>query len=151
MRAIKTLQTLILAGAITFLSGCNDSTDILWKIGRDDQSAEEFALAPDDFDRFLEKDFGFEDRSFIIGVSRDSVDWPYVLPGPSDRWGGTSGTAGWRSHYLNVLFGIERSAKGPFTLVLDVKDYNPGQPPLVRITVNGKQWKYQLPAGNDTI
>jgi len=151
MSPIKILQNFILAGIIMFLSGCNEPTDILWEIGQDDKSAAEFALAPDGYDKFLENDFGFEDRSFIIGVSRDSADWPYVLPGPSDTWGGTSGTAGWRSHYLNVLFGLKDAAEGPYALVLKVNDFNPGQAPLVRITINGELWKYQLPAGRDTI
>ncbi|MFW6043130.1 MAG: GH92 family glycosyl hydrolase, partial [Marinilabiliaceae bacterium] len=151
MSTIKTLQNLILAGAIMFLSACSEPADVLWEIGQDDQSAEEFALAPSGYDKFLENDFGFEDRSFIVGVSGDSTDWPYVLPGPSDTWGGTSGTAGWRSHYLNILFGLKDAAQGPYTLVLDVNDYNPGQSPLVRITINGEHWKYQLPAGKDTI
>ncbi|MFO8000202.1 MAG: GH92 family glycosyl hydrolase [Marinilabilia sp.] len=152
MKTIKTLQPLILAGFIMAFSGCTDSTEILWEIGHNNNSGEEFALAPDKYDQFLEQDFGFEDRSFIIGISEDSIDWPYVLPGPSDTWGGTSGTAGWRSHYLNVLFSMDDVPDGgAFFLNLDVLDYNPGMAPLVRITVNGESWKYQLPAGRDTV
>ena len=56
----------------------------VWELGRRDGSAGEFALAPDGYAQFLEKDFGYEDRFFAIGHSSLKEDFPYILPGPDD-------------------------------------------------------------------
>ena len=81
--------------------------NVVWQIGQADNSASEFALAPAGYARFLEKDFGWEDQYFLIGHSKAESDWPYVLPGPSDMWAGTSGTSGRRTHFLTILFGLK--------------------------------------------
>ncbi len=122
--------------------------NIVWQIGKSDNSAGEFALAPDGFSRFLEEDFGWEDGFFLVGHSAESKDWPYVLPGPSDNWGGTSGTAGWRSHTLNILFSLDSLPKeGDWTLHVDLTGYNPNNPPLLKISVNGKSQKEYFSSG----
>ncbi len=33
------------------------------------------------FKRFVENDFGYEDRFFLIGHSDVKKDWPYILAG----------------------------------------------------------------------
>ncbi|MFO7999323.1 MAG: GH92 family glycosyl hydrolase, partial [Bacteroidales bacterium] len=72
----------------------------------------------------------------------------YVLPGPSDQWGGTWGTAGWRSHTLNILFGLKkRSHAEAWKLIIDLVDNHQEDPPLFKATVNGKSWKFRPPAG----
>ena len=120
---------------------------IVWKLGEADNSTNEFALSPGDFNDFLKNDFGWEDNNFILGTSDISSDWPYVLPGPSDDWGGTSGTAGWRSHVLNVLFGVKNKIPAAdYKLIVDIYDFNSEHPPLIKISINGESWKYQLPA-----
>ena len=53
---------------------------VVWEIGKSDNNSVEFALAPTDYTKFLEKDFGWEDRSFIIGHSQEKSDFPFVLP-----------------------------------------------------------------------
>ncbi len=121
----------------------------VWQIGDADKSADEFALAPNEYERFLENDFGWEDRYFLIGKSHSGTDWPYVLPGPSDKWGGTSGTAGWRSHTLNILFRMETVPdEGDWVLTIDLADYNRNNPPVFKVTMNGKSWKENLPGGS---
>ena len=96
---------------------------MIWAIGESDNSAAEFALAPADYGKFLEKDFGWEDRYFLIGHSRAEKDWPYIMPGPVDSWGGTSGTAGRRTHVLNILFGLrEAPASDNWKLIVDLVD-----------------------------
>ena len=62
------------------------SEHIIWQLGESNNSADEFALAPHEYKRFLEKDFGYEDRYFLIGRSQLNQDFPYILPGPSDSW-----------------------------------------------------------------
>jgi len=133
-----------------FFSGCSQSPEIIWQIGDANNSAMEFALAPDNYEEFLDNDFGWEDKFFLIGFSDEKEDWPYVLPGPSDQWGGTWGTAGWRSHTLNILFGIDKlSRKGNWKLVVDLKENHKDNPPVFKVTVNGKPWKFMLPAGSE--
>jgi hypothetical protein len=53
---------------------------VIWAIGKSDNSAVEFALAPAGHDKFLEKDFGWEDRYFLVGHSPAEKDWPYIMP-----------------------------------------------------------------------
>ena len=132
------------------LSSCQPKNEVLWQIGDSDNSAMEFALAPDQYELFLDNDFGWEDKFFLIGHSNEEEDWPYVLPGPSDQWGGTWGTSGWRSHTLTVLFGIDKlPRKGEWKLVIDIKENHKDNPPVFKVTVNGKPWKFRLPAGSE--
>ncbi len=129
-----------------FLSG----NKIIWQIGENNNSGAEFALAPNDYARFIEKDFGWEDKYFLIGTSEDKTDWPYILPGTSDTWGGTWGTSGWRSSTLNILFGIKKLTKeGTWKLTIDLLDCNPEDLPLFKVSVNGNTWKYRIPAINE--
>jgi hypothetical protein len=124
------------------------SRKVLWDIGKVDQSSAGFALAPDEYKRFLEFDFGWEDRYFLVGWSDPARDWPYVLPGPADTWGGTWGTSGIRSHVLTILFGLDSvSSENGATLVVEVTDCHEEKPPLLKVTVNGKPWTFQLKPG----
>jgi len=130
--------------ALHFFS-CQSESRILWQIGQADNSASEFALAPGDYEQFLDHDFGWEDSYYLIGTSSEKENWPYVLPGPSDQWGGTSGTAGWRSHTLTILFGVEKiPGSGEWTLIIDLVNYHKDDPPVFKTTINGKSWRYQL-------
>ncbi len=135
---------------VSFLMvSCKQENAVLWQIGEADNSSAEFALAPDGYKQFLDNDFGWEDRYFLIGTSNVKTDWPYVLPGPSDQWGGTWGTSGWRSHKLTVLFGIEKlPSKGNWKLVVDIQDCNFADLPVFKVSINGKSWKYKIPKGS---
>ncbi len=125
-------------------------TKIIWEIGAADNSSSGMALAPLDYKRFLEHDFGWEDRFYLIGFSKPQQDWPYVLPGPKDSWGGTGPTSGIRSHVLNILFGLENlPVQAEWKFVVDILGNNVDHPPLFKIIINGKSWEYQLQAGND--
>jgi len=133
-----------------FLQSFGSKNKVIWQIGNADNSCAEFALAPDGYKHFLERDFGWEDRSFLIGNSDIKKNFPYILPGPSDSWGGTSGTAGWRSHSVNILFGIEKLPdNGQYKFITDLFDVNTSELTVFKITINGKSWKYELPA--DTV
>jgi predicted alpha-1,2-mannosidase len=136
---------------VLFITGCSDSGQIVWQIGDADNSAMEFALAPDNYEEFLDHDFGWEDKYFLVGFSDAKEDWPYILPGPSDQWGGTWGTAGWRSHTLNILFGIDKlPRKGDWKLIIDLAENDRDDPPVFKVTVNGKPSKFELPAGTES-
>ena len=139
---------------VLFLQSCSQKSKVIWQIGKNDNSCSEFAMVTGEYKKFLEKDFGWEDKFFLVGTSNEKTDWPYVLPGPSDEWGGTGGTSGWRSQTLNILFGIEKLPKnGEWKLVVDFFDINAKDTPIFKITINGKSWNYELPlgSGNETL
>ena len=132
------------------LSGlCAAPTKTVWQIGEKNHSASELALSPDKYKEFLANDFGWEDRFYIIGLSSPQKDFPYVLPGPADHWGGTSYTAGIRTHVLNILFGMKEVPEtDSWKLIIDLLDTHHEFPALFKITINGKSWKYALPKGS---
>lgn len=142
------IQILILLTFI-LLQSCTTENKVIWQIGEADNSSSEFALAPGDYEKFIDQDFGWEDRFFLIGSSTEKKDWPYVIPGPTDTWGGTWGTSGWRSHTLNILFNIDKvSNNEAYKLVVDIQDINTKDAPVFKIIINGKSWKYKLPLGS---
>ncbi len=143
-------KTFVALSVITvfFVIPCRTEAKVLWQIGLADNSAAEFSLAPDKYELFLEHDFGWEDGYYLIGTSTEKEHWPYVLPGPSNEWGGTWGTSGWRSHTLTILFGIQNVPEnGPWKLVIDLAGNDKDDPPVFKTTINGKSWKYKIPAG----
>ena len=120
----------------------------VWQLGEPDGSAAEFALAPDGYADFLANDFGWEDRFFAIGRDTLVRSFPYVLPGTTDYWGGTSSLAGIRPHELNLLFNLAGTeAPGDWQLLIGVQDCSPSAPPLVKVTVNGRSREFQLRPG----
>ncbi|MEA4916864.1 GH92 family glycosyl hydrolase [Proteiniphilum sp.] len=140
----------IIIGFLSCLQGCGKSqgSGVVWQIGEEDSSAQEFALSSGDYDEFLNRDFGWEDRFFLVGKSDPKEDFPYILPGPDDAWGGTSHTAGIRTHVLNMLFRMKSAPDhGDWKLIIDLLDTHKDRPPYFKVTVNGKSWKYILPKG----
>ena len=118
--------------------------DVIWTIGNDDNSGADLALGPAGYKDFLARDFGYEDRFFLIGTSVDKTDFPYVLPGPDDTWGGTWGTSGWRTHEANILFNLSKaSGKGMCKLVIDLVDSSPSRS-VVKVTVNSVEKKFEI-------
>lgn len=77
---------LLLLVVVSSCSG-NRESRIIWQIGQQDGTPSGFALAPDKYADFLNEDFGWEDRFFLIGQSTPEKDFPYALPGPADGWG----------------------------------------------------------------
>ncbi|MEC3907041.1 GH92 family glycosyl hydrolase [Tamlana sp. 2201CG12-4] len=140
----------LLALSVILFVSCTVENGTVWQIGIPDNSGAEFALANGEYSKFLEKDFGWEDRFYMVGYSTEKKDFPFVLPGAIDYWGGTSGLAGIRPHEINILFGIKNKPKrGDWKLVIDILDCSPEAPPHFKITVNGKPWKYRLEKGSN--
>ena len=117
-------------------------SSVIWSIGEADHSPAEFALAPDGFRDFLARDFGYEDKFFLVGHSDPAADFPYVLPGPTDTWGGTWPTSGWRTHQVTILFGLDRTPEGDCSLEIDLTDYAKKFLPLVKVSVNAQDAKF---------
>jgi len=125
------------------------SQKTLWQIGKADHSDAEFAMAPSGYKDFVGKDFGWENKFYLVGFSDPKKDWPYALPGPEDAWGGSSGGAGYRAAVENILFGIDKlPQQGSYELIIDLLDMSAGKPPLFKVTVNDTSWEYQLPKGS---
>ncbi len=111
----------------------------VWSIGTKDNSAKELALGPADYKQFLSRDFGYEDGFYLVGRSTPKENFPYVLPGPDDTWGGTWNTSGWRTHQTNILFDVDAVPAGTkFRLVVDMLDCSPGRS-LFKVLINGRQ------------
>jgi predicted alpha-1,2-mannosidase len=124
------------------------TANTIWSIGQNNNSSADLALGPRDYKKFLSKDFGFEDRYFLVGRSTAASDFPYVLPGPDDTWGGTWGTSGWRTHEINILFALKSlPAKGQWKLVIDLVDSSPKKS-LVKVGVNEQQYEKFFLKGN---
>ena len=137
---------ILVAGAVISGPLLAAAQQTIWQIGKNDNKSDEMALAPSGYKDFLSHDFGWEDRYFLVGYSDVKKDWPYVLPGPADGWGGTGGTSGIRTHNANILFGIkDLPAKGQWKLVVDLLGYQSPRPPWLKITVNGKAFLKKLP------
>ena len=123
---------------------CATAAKVVWQIGVADNSGTELALGPSEYKKFLAHDFGYEDRYFLVGTSVDKNDFPYVLPGPDDTWGGTWSTSGWRTHDANILFGIKKLPKhGKWKLVVDLVDANPSRS-VVKVMVNSAEKKFEI-------
>jgi predicted alpha-1,2-mannosidase len=134
-----------------FMPLCNAQTTI-WAIGEKNNSPDEFALSPDNYQDFLKHDFGWEDRFYLVGKSTPSVDWPFILPGPENKWGGTSRTAGSRTHVLNILFGMKTApTTGDWKLSIGILNADSLSPPLFKVSVNGQAWKYVILNGDGKI
>ncbi|HTN38775.1 MAG TPA: GH92 family glycosyl hydrolase [Arachidicoccus sp.] len=124
------------------------NSSVIFSIGKKDGRSEGFALSPDGYKDFLARDFGWENKFYLIGYSKPGKDWPYILPGPADGFGGTGGTSGVRANVLNILFGLkEVSANLSAELVIDLVGYQAEKPALVKILVNGHNKEFRLPKG----
>jgi predicted alpha-1,2-mannosidase len=133
----------ILLFSLGFMPLCKAQTTI-WSIGEKNNSPDELALAPDNYKDFLKYDFGWEDKFYIIGKSIPEKDFPYILPGPQDAWGGSGGVAGLRTHVLNILFGMNEAPAGQYSLNAGILNAGKEHTPLFKITVNGKSWTYPV-------
>ncbi|WP_285057456.1 GH92 family glycosyl hydrolase [Pedobacter ginsengisoli] len=137
---ILTLCLLCFAGLLA------NAQKTIWKIGNEDDKADGMALAPSGYQHFLEQDFGWEDKFYLVGVSEADQNWSYILPGPKDGWGGTGGTSGLRTHNANILFGLQnKPSVGDWKFVVDLLGYQGALPPLLKISINGKSYVKQLP------
>ncbi|MEX0904239.1 MAG: GH92 family glycosyl hydrolase [Balneolaceae bacterium] len=119
--------------------------EIIWSLGEKDNSANEFALAPNGFENFKYQDFGFEDKFFVIGYHNEKEEIPYVLPGPVDTWGGTWPTSGWRSNQVTILFSVEELPENDhYTLYIELADFAKEFLPMVKVYINGQEEQIAL-------
>lgn len=103
-----TIKRLLVALTLLASASVWAEQHVIWQIGESDNSTSEFALAPASYEDFVGADFGYEDRYFLVGHSDPKKDFPYVLPGPNDKWAGSSHMAGCRTQVINILFALEK-------------------------------------------
>ncbi len=144
-RLIPVIVSVLLASGPVGMEGKTPSRAI-WTIGEKDGTPSGFALAPDGYRDFIGHDFGYEDKFFLAGSSVPEEDFPYVLPGPVDTWGGTWPTSGWRTHCATVLFGFDRKPKADEEYILNIHlaDFASKFLPLVKVSLNEVDLKVQL-------
>ncbi|MDT3402353.1 GH92 family glycosyl hydrolase [Mucilaginibacter terrae] len=136
----------LVSAMLSLVFSIAQAQNTVWKIGEADDSSAGLALAPNKYAHFLDHDFGWEDRYFLIGYSNPATDWPYALPGPKDGWGGTGPTSGVRSNSLNILFGLENApVKGKYSFEISFAGIHSKFPPLLKVLINGRSYKYRLP------
>ncbi|MFI4912354.1 MAG: polysaccharide lyase family protein [Sedimentisphaeraceae bacterium JB056] len=120
---------------------CAQGNKLLWEIGSRDNSTEEFAMAPNQYNKFNEYFKG--DPVYCVGRSEASKDWSYWHPGPVD--GGSSGR---RSHDFVILFDIVSDVEqGDCKFVVDMVDTHSYDPPMLEVAINGNSTQHQLRAG----
>lgn len=145
MKMKKLLLAIAICLTATIAHANQGLTKKVWSIGSADNSPSDLALGPKGFRQFLANDFGYEDKFYLIGYSDAKKDFPYVLPGPTDTWGGTWPTSGWRTHQINILFGLDKKpANGEWKLVINLLDYAKTFLPLVKVSINNQDEKFQL-------
>lgn len=142
----------VLAFFLCLCMACSrgDEQSVLWQIGDVNYATNELALGPQGYKKFIEHDFGFEDRSFILNYNKAKQDFPYTLPGPMDTWGGTWNTAGWRTHEVNLFFTLENEIDPQtknWELVIHLADVSVKHPPLLKVVFNDYVKKQVLKAG----
>ena len=139
----------VLALMAALCASCRTGSKTLWSIGKPDGTPNEFALAPDGFKDYLEADFGYEDRVYVIGHSRPDSDFPYALAGITDYWGGSAPMAGCRPNFINILFTLDKQPADDedFALNIALADFASRFKPLLKVTINEKDNYTQLQRG----
>jgi alpha-mannosidase len=122
--------------AVMARSTPSGGTKVLWRIGQSGGGNAGLGLAPDGWRRYS------EDGYFIADRSSPAAAWPYVHPGPDDRWAGS------RQHTFTVIFGVkDRASTGSCILRFELLDTHSQAPPALRVRINGRDFDRTLPAG----
>ena len=151
MEILRTIKLFL--GALMMLAPSSAWAEqhVIWKIGESDNSTSEFALAPAGYEDFVRADFGYEDRYFLVGHSDPKKDFPYVLPGPDDRWAGSSHAAGCRTQVLNILFALEKvGEQDQALLTIDLAGLFWGRS-VLKVMVNEAVSYHELANGADRV
>ena len=97
-------------------------------IGTFDRKSLELALAPGGYNQFLTRFPGGVD--YTDGVSAPAADWPYLHPGPADRWAGST------AHTFRFRFALD--APEDLTLAVWLIDTHASTPGRLVVACNDK-------------
>jgi hypothetical protein len=99
-------------------------------IGDFDRKSLELALAPNGYQQYSST---FPDGAdYTHGVSTPGDDWPYLHPGPADRWAGS------RSHTFRFRFRLPEPPGRDLTLAIWLIDTHASTPGRVAVSCNDR-------------
>ena len=112
---------------------------ILFEVGKQDQSAEEFSLYPNQYESFLAHHGG--EKAYYVGYATEHKHWSYVLPGPLDGWAGGGYWAGYHPrHFPSLFFQLDKVASaGDCRLSCYFAGVNEKYPTRIRVEINGQR------------
>lgn len=129
----------------SILTAQESKNEIIWNIGTADNSISEFALSPNNYKDFVVEGFGGAHRYYVVGESVSNNDFPYILPGPKDGFGGYGYWAGLALNQLPIYFEFDELPEtGNCTLNIDIFAVSAETAPLFRCTINGQVYEQQL-------
>jgi hypothetical protein len=99
-------------------------------IGTFDRKSLELALAPGGYNQFLTRFPGGVD--YTHGVSSAATDWPYLHPGPADKWAGST------AHTFRLRFGLTAVPAADLALAVWLIDTHATIPGRLAIACNDK-------------
>ncbi len=144
------MPVMLLLGWVTFFQQSSFGQNLVWLIGKADNSPAEFALWPGEYKSFV-ADFGGETSVYQAGYSLPQQHWPFVLPGLLDSWAGGGYWAGFHPrHFPRIIFNLQSLPAGVCKLKIFFTDVTSKAPPLLRIEVNGHRTEKQLQPGKGT-
>lgn len=136
------LFTILSLLSVNVYSSTTDS-NVLFEIGKKDGSASDFALYPDKYKNFLVDYSGV--KHFAVGYSESLRNWPYVLPGPKDNWGGGGYWAGYHPRHFPIidfdLSEINVKDKEYSQLALYFTGISSKGPSVLRVEINGHRFE----------
>jgi len=132
--AMKRSTRTVFPGALAFLLSVllappATGAEEVWSIGKADGSHGEFALGRGSYEQFPKR-FG-DVVEFRVGRSRPERDFPYVHPGPMDRWAGS------KPHSFKIQFDLTGEPSGVYLLTLHINKTHYAFPPLLNLAANG--------------
>lgn len=137
-----------LIASFAFSGSLQAADKILFEVGKQDQSAAEFSLYPDQYERFLAHHGG--EKAYYVGYSTENRHWSYVLPGPLDGWAGGGYWAGYHPrHFPSLYFQLnEVSSTGDCRLSCYFAGVNEKHPTRIRVEINGHRFEQELQGMN---
>ncbi|PRX50441.1 polysaccharide lyase family 4-like protein [Prauserella shujinwangii] len=98
-------------------------------VGEFDRKGLELALSPNGYAQYPAR---FPDGAdYLHGVSTPGADWPYLHPGPADRWAGS------RAHTFRFRFDLPSAPEADLVLAMWLIDTHASIPGRVEISCNG--------------
>lgn len=98
-------------------------------IGSFDLRSLELALAPAGYQQYSAR-FG-DGADYVDGVSSPGTDWPYLHPGPADRWAGS------KAHTFRFRFRLAEQPAADLALAVWLIDTHASIPGRLAVTCNG--------------
>ncbi len=137
---MKRAALILLAAALACVNARAALPDVIFAIGKDDQSPAEFALAQGAGWQKYKETFK-QPVCFTVGKSKPETDWPYIHPNTHDKW------AGGTTHPFTVRFTLPEAPTQ--ALFLAVGQVNALESPSLSVAVNGKATeKRAMPDGS---